>query len=233
MSGIIPKEQLAGFQRWQINSFDHKPAPPPAASPAPGMPETLVVPEAPASTTQLPTTEEIEQLRAEARKTAYDEGFQEGMAAAAKAGEIAAQEAMAHISTLIGHVETALSELDQSVARQVLDLALVVAAQVTRGTIQTKDDYLLPIIKEAITSLPLHHAHITLHLNPADAALVRVSQGEQFSQSNIQILDNPDIKRGGCRLTAGSSEIDASIETRWSRVLEAIGAEPQAWLIQT
>jgi flagellar assembly protein FliH len=31
-------------------------------------------------------------------------------------------------------------------------------------------------------------------------------------------------------LQAGTSEVDATIETRWKRVLESIGAEPQEWL---
>jgi flagellar assembly protein FliH len=32
-------------------------------------------------------------------------------------------------------------------------------------------------------------------------------------------------------LLAGASEVDATIETRWKRVLEAIGTEPQEWLM--
>jgi flagellar assembly protein FliH len=31
-------------------------------------------------------------------------------------------------------------------------------------------------------------------------------------------------------LRAGNSEIDAMLETRWKRVLEAIGTEPREWL---
>ena len=100
----------------------------------------------------------------------------------------------------------------------------------TRGAIKAQSDYLLPIIREALSSLPLHHAHVTLHLNPADADTVRSSIGEQLSQQNTQIFENDQITPGGCRVTAGASEIDATTETRWQRVLEAIGTEPQAWL---
>lgn len=231
MSGIIPKEKLAGYQRWQLNSFDPQPA---AGTPSPpvivetpvvGASEALPAP-------ALPTPEDIAHLHDEARSAGYAAGFAEGQAAGELAGRQAAQEEAERIGALVGNIEKALGELDQTVAEQILDLALEVAAQISRGAIQARSDFLLPIIKEAVASLPLHHAHVTLHLNPSDAASIRENLSEQLGQSNLQIFENAEIALGGCRLTAGTSEVDASIETRWNRVLEAIGAEPRAWLKQ-
>jgi flagellar assembly protein FliH len=34
---------------------------------------------------------------------------------------------------------------------------------------------------------------------------------------------------GGCRVELGASEVDATLETRWRRVLESIGVS-QEWL---
>ena len=59
---------------------------------------------------------------------------------------------------------------------------------------------------------------------------MRQHLGEQFAQTGTQIIEDNTITPGGCQLLAGASEVDASIETRWKRVLEAIGTEPQAWL---
>lgn len=230
---IIPKEQLGGFQRWQINSFDKKPVAataPQLTDAPPVIEEAVVTTEDSVNEMSLPTAEDIERIYEEARKTGYDAGYEEGKANASKESAALVEKAMTDVGVLLNNMETALGELDQSVAHQVLELALEVARQMTGGTIKTQTDYLLPIIKESITSLPLHHAHIVLHLNPIDAALVRSGMGEQLTQNNLQIQENSDITPGGCRLTAGTSEVDASIETRWTRVLEAIGAEPQAWL---
>jgi flagellar assembly protein FliH len=231
MSGIISKEQLGGgFQRWQINSFDPKPVISPPTPPV--IAETVTTTIESVAEIKLPTAEDIERMHEEAHKEGYAAGFAEGDEAGKKAGEAAAQEAVAKIKALIGSVEKSLADLDQTVAYQVLDLALEVATQLSRGVIKTKKDYLIPIIKEAIACLPMHHAHVTLHLNPSDAAAVRASMGEQLSQSNMQIFENNEINPGGCRLSAGASEVDATIETRWTRVLEAIGAEPSEWLNQ-
>jgi len=92
---------------------------------------------------------------------------------------------------------------------------------------------LLPVIREAISALPIHHAHIALHLNPVDAPHIRNRIGEQFNQTGGQIIEDAEITVGGCLVKAGASEVDATTETRWKRVLEAIGVDPQDWLEQS
>ena len=227
---VIPKEKLGGFQRWQITSSDQKPViSPPVEAPAPVIEEAVVSTEETVAEVQLPTAEEIEQIHEEARKAGYEAGFEEGKNEAEKRCEAIVQEATQSIETLVKNIENALEQLDQSVANQLLELALETARQLTAGAIKVRSDILLPIIQESIASLPMHHAHITVHLNPVDAALIRAGLSEQTGQNNLQIQENNSISQGGCRITAGTSEVDASIETRWRRVLEAIGAEPQAW----
>lgn len=230
---IIPKEELANFQRWQAGSFDKKPAAPPAA-PAPAIEEPVQEPAVTAAVDNavtLPTAEEVESIRAAAHAAGYAAGLAEGrMIGEQQARESALRDAQ-HFNTLIGNLKLALDAIDQSVADELLSLALEVAAQLTRGTIAAKADVLLPIIREAVTTLPLHHGHIVLRLHPDDAAHVRTLLGEEFAQTGTQIVDDSAITLGGCLLEAGASEIDATIETRWKRVLEAIGIEPREWLI--
>lgn len=238
MSSIIPKEQLANYQRWQMGSFD---SPAKIESPAPD--NAGVQPEVDQSTASaegeissmlpLPTAEDIERINEEARNEGYQTGLAEGRAAAqAENAEIIAAE-IAKISGLIGNLQQALQGIDQSVADQLLDLALEVAGQVLRGTVKTRREALLPVIREAIAALPMHHAHIQLFMNPADAAIVREQIGEQIAQYGGQIIEDAGISDGGCLLKAGASEIDASLEMRWKRVIEAIGTNPRDWLADT
>jgi flagellar assembly protein FliH len=230
---IIPKEDLVSFQRWQAGSFDKRPAPAPKPAPVAAAEEPVVpVTEQPETTPPiaLPTAEDIERVYEEARASGYQAGLAEGKAA----GEQTANEALAlqasRLNTLISGLQTALNEFDQSVAEQMLALSIEIAAQLARGVFAAQNDALLPIIREALAALPLHHAHIVIRLNPADGDIIRTLLGEEFAQTGTQILDDSEISLGGCLLQAGSSEVDATIETRWKRVLEAIGTEPQAWL---
>ncbi|PKO89306.1 MAG: flagellar assembly protein FliH [Betaproteobacteria bacterium HGW-Betaproteobacteria-12] len=228
---IIPKDELTSYQRWQAGSFDKKPLAaeaPPAAVAKEAKPAAPQEPQV-----KLPTAEEIERMHEEARAQGYAAGLVEGREKAEQAArqlaEQAAEQMAGRFAGLLDNLRRSLNELDQSVADQLLALAIEIAAQVTRSHIDTREDALLPIVREAISTLPLHHAHIVLRLNPADAAHVRTLLGDELSHSATQIVDDSTISTGGCLVLAGASEIDATIETRWKRVLEAIGAEPRAW----
>lgn len=228
MSEIIPKEKLAEFQRWQIGSFD-----PPKAKPAqisPAETKAVTAPNETAPQFALPTADDIERIHEEAHNNGYREGYNEGLLAGKQASQEAAMAEAEYFRSLTDSLKKALDELDQDVAEQLLALATEIASQVIRSSISTKEDLLLPIIREAISALPLYHTNLNLRLNPVDAALIRPLLGEQLAQSGAHIIEDNEISRGGCQVRAGTSEVDASIETRWKRVLEAIGAEPQAWL---
>lgn len=229
MSDIIPKEKQASFQRWQIDSFD-QPRPAPAPRNVVATEPSAAQVDKPTPQFGLPTAEDIERIHEEARSTGYQDGYNEGLRNGEQACRDAASAEAEHFRKLTVSLQKALDEVDQDVADQLLALAIEVAAQVVRSSISVKEDLLLPIIREAISALPLHHTHLSLRLNPRDAAQIRPLLGEQLAQSGAQIIEDSEISLGGCQVRAGTSEVDATIETRWKRVLEAIGAKPQAWL---
>lgn len=53
--------------------------------------------------------------------------------------------------------------------------------------------------------------------------------GDHLSHNGWRIIEDPSITRGGCRIELGASEVDATLETRWRRVIEAIGVT-EDWL---
>lgn len=226
---VIPKEELGSYQRWQLGSFDGKPAvkapAPTPEAPPPQPPDTA--PAEPA--VRLPTAEDIERIHEEARNQGHAAGLAEGREAAAEEARQAAAAFAERYSALLASLQQAIRQTDQTVAEQLLGLAVEIADQIVRTHVALREDALLPVIREAIATLPLHHAHITLRLHPDDAADVRRLMGDELSQSGAQIVEDKSIACGGCLLQAGTSEVDATIETRRRRVLETIGADAQAW----
>jgi len=232
MSGYIPKEHLDAYRRWQAESFD-PPAPEPEEPPQPAPePEPVDDGSELVANIGLPTAEDIERMHDEAHQAGYQTGFDEGREEGYRQGLEAAQAEARRIATLADNIEAALAAIDQSVADEVLALALEVAHQVLRGTVAARPDSLLPVIREALAALPLHHGHVSLHINPDEAEMVRQHLGEQFLHSGWRIVEDRETQAGSCFIRAGSSEVDATLETRWKRVLEAIGADPGAWLGQ-
>ena len=228
MSNWIPKEKLTAYQRWEVAAFDEEQrdaeasapqdpqpgkAPPElAAEPANGPSETPVV---------LPTAEDIERMYGEAHDTGYATGYAEGIAAA--------KAVVATIATLMDSLTQALAGIEQGVADQLLALAVEIANQVLRQSLRLQPELLLPVVREAVATLQPHHGQPLLFVHPDDATLVRKHLGEQLSHSNWRIIEDGQLTAGGCRVELGASEVDATLETRWRRVVEAIGVS-QEWL---
>lgn len=233
MTQWIPKEKLTAYQRWELAAFDEDKAvpagPSPAAEPSPiAEPTESSVEVASEPTSQppqpavsLPTAEDIERLHREAQAAGYADGHREGLAA----GEAV----VARLATLLDNLQQALATIDQGVADQLLVLAVEIANQVLRQSLRLQPELLLPIVREAVTTLHAHHGQPLLFVHPDDATLIRSRLGDQLSHNNWRIIDDAALTPGGCRVELGASEVDATLETRWRRVVEAIGISDE-WL---
>jgi len=221
----IPKEKMTAWQRWELADFSEKPAPTPVAEaaapaaiqPAPPVAQT----EPPEPEFKFPTLDEIEQIHQQAHKDGYAAGYEEGTARVRL-------EAM-RLHSLNEDLENALSRLDTDIAEELLALALEIARQVVRQQIAAKPEVLLTVVKEALLQLP--HLHCAIYLHPDDATLVKSYIGEQLSHAGHRILEEPNLERGGCRVEAAGSQIDGTLETRWSRVIESMGMKGD-WIEQ-
>lgn len=203
---VIPKDAAAAFQRWEADLFDR---PAPHAAPAgPGAAEL-----------KLPTADEIERIHLEAHKAGYAAGYEEGTARAR-------MEAM-RLHTLAENLQQALAEVDQALAQDLLTLALEIARQVMRHALAVKPELVAGVVKEALQQL--YQPHAIVHLHPEDAALVRQFLGDLLSHGSHRLVEDEAMMRGGCRVEAGGSQIDATIETRWRRALEAL-SRSGGWL---
>ena len=232
---IIPKENVTGFQRWTANAFD-QPAKSPLAVAKEAEPATTNTPKTPGEEEEsvvaqpFPTADELSRINEEARADGYRAGHEEGRTAGE--AELARQtkEQISQLSTLVGNLHVSLAHLDQNIGDQLLDLALEIAGQVLRGSLSVDRELLLPAIHEALAELPFHHGNISLHLNPDDAEILHEQLKEQLAHTSAHIVAENSISQGGCYIKAGNSEIDATIETRWRRVLEAIGVKAGEWM---
>lgn len=232
MAGVIPRDQLAAYQRWQANDFNApieshtaRRSEQSVSAPAPETPPEFEVVDL---SVALPTAEDIERINEQARTEGYQSGYEEGMAAAQDEMKAIRAAELAKIGALTASFSNALKEIDQLVAEQTLALALEVARQIVRGTLKTRQDLLLPLVREALQSLPLHHGTINVHTNPEDIQTLRDGAGE-LAHPSLHFVPDASILAGGCLIKAGHSDIDATVESRWKRVLEAIGASPEEW----
>ena len=98
-----------------------------------------------------------------------------------------------------------------------------------RQSLKVKPAVQIPVVREAIATLNAHSGHPSLVAQPDDAELIRSQLGDQLAHNSWRIIEDATLTQGGCRVELGSSEVDATMETRWRRVLETIGIS-QEWL---
>lgn len=209
------KNQLTAYQRWELPNFDVKnvkqavaPSPPPGTS----LPD-------------LPTAAEIEQMHVQAHEEGYAAGHAAGYAEGYAEGEQKAQ----RLAALMDALDKELQQVDQQIAQDLLDLSLEIAKQMLKQALRVKPDLLLSVVREAIGNLPHFNQHAHLVVHPADAELLRTSMGEHLAHTGWKILENAQMERGSCRVETAHSQIDATLETRWKRVISSIGKD-DSWL---
>ena len=220
MTGFVPRENITAYQRWEVAAFDE--AEQAAVLAAKQVPDPTRAPDQPEETqVTLPTASEIERMHIEAHEQGYAAGYTEGIAEA--------HANAATIDTMVTGLQQALKELDQQVADQLLATAVEIASQMLRQSLRIKPELLIPVVREAVAALQTHAGHPALFAHPDDAELIRTLLGDQLSHNNWRIIEDATLTIGGCRVELGSSEVDATVETRWRRVIESIGIS-QEWL---
>lgn len=221
-------QAVGAYQRWDLPSFDAPgpvPATPPdplepglndtanCAPPPPALIESAPSPELPPDTEpeiHLPTADDIERIHEEARKAGYAAGYDEGTAR----GRIEAMQ----FHGLVESLESSMVRLDQEVADEILALATELARQMVRQTLAMHPESVVDLIREALLQLP--QAHALIHIHPEDLAMAKDYLNEQLSHAGHRLIEDTSITRGGVRIEAAGSQIDATVQTRWRRIVD-------------
>ncbi|WP_151636384.1 flagellar assembly protein FliH [Noviherbaspirillum aerium] len=224
-STIIPKEQLSAYQRWELASLgDNRPSARQEAALA-----------------EQQAAEQLGLQREEARRQGYEEGhaaghkaghaegFAAGHAEALETARAALETELAPVRRIAETFGGAVERANDTVASDMLELALDLAKAMLKTSLQIRPELVLPIVNEAIRYLPVVQQPALLALHPEDAALVSRHIGEDLARSGWRVTEDAHLERGGCRIETASNQIDATAEMRWQRIADALG-KTNGWL---
>lgn len=159
----------------------------------------------------------------------YEQSRQEGYAAGFEKGRSRAEAEARRLAALLDGLALTLRELDQTVAEELLALALEVAKQMLGQALRLRPELVVPVVQEAIRTLPQFNQSLRVILNPQDAKLVNSHLAQHAAAAGWTVVEDSDMERGGCRVEAGGSEVDATLQSRWRRILAALGRTDE-WL---
>jgi flagellar assembly protein FliH len=179
--------------------------------------------------------QELIDSKEKAKQEGYAQGFEEGQTAGHAQGfKAGLEEGQKHVQEIVNYltdIEYNLQKLysysREYLAQEVLDLALDLARAVTMRSIEKQPDCIFEVVEKALEQIPILQLPAKLLLNPLDAELIEASQGRNLNDAGWKIVYDPQISRGGCRLETGSNDVDATVETRFEKMMAALGKEPQ------
>jgi flagellar assembly protein FliH len=211
-SNVIPKEHLTAYQRWELASFG----------------EEQSTQQTSAAAAQQ-AAEQLARERETARQEGHAEGFNQGYSEGLAAGRAEAARETMRVTQIAQAFEAELTRVNESIADDMLNLALDLAKAMLKTALKVRPELVLPVVSEAIRYLPSVQQPALLVLHPQDAAIVRNHIKDELDKSGWRIAEDLQIERGGCRVETASNQVDASLPVRWQRISDALGKQTD-WL---
>ena len=215
-SRFIPREELQGFSSWSPDNFHGVPEAKPTF--------TTAAPEAaPAQAPEEPPAPNIEELLSAARQSGYQDGYRDGMEALDAFKKSFAQQMSAQIGELMRSFSADFEDMEVRMAETVARCAVELARQVVRVELQQQPELIARVAHEAIEALLISARHIRVRVHPEDLPLVEQGAGEELKAREAQLIPDPAIARGGCKVDSDISSVDATLPARWQQVMAAMG----------
>ncbi len=161
---------------------------------------------------------------------AYQEGFEQGKKDGFKFGHEEAlvetrnllNEKAEKLDQLLSTLDTPLKKLDEQVEQELISLTISMVRQLVRREVKADPGQIVGVVRESLSLLPVSSRNIRLILHPDDAKMVR----EIFEVSDKdlvwEIVEDPVLGRGGCKIIADTSQIDATLESRLSAMITTL-----------
>lgn len=172
---------------------------------------------------------------AEAR--GYEAGRSEGFARGLEEGrEQGRQDALAAASSQLGALQQAWvdvarqldaqrRDLDREARQMVLEFALKVAEKLVHRTIEVDPTVVVDQVVAALSQV-LRPLGVVVRVHPDDKPLLEEAMPELMAEfgrfEHVQMVDDMEVARGGCVVTYGEGEVDATIDTQIRRVIDLI-----------
>jgi flagellar assembly protein FliH len=173
---------------------------------------------------------------AEIHKKAHDEGFEQGRRAGQEYGHREGlEEARAEIKARLERLDRIFAvldkpfeQLDQQVEGEVVTLVISMVRQLIRREVKLDPGQIVGVVREALGVLPVSSRNIRVMLHPEDADLVREAYAMGEHEQQWQIVEDPVIQRGGCRIHTDTSQIDATLDSRLNSLIAPLLAGERA-----
>jgi flagellar assembly protein FliH len=207
-----------------VEPFTWAPVTPPRPAAPPPPPLQAAQPAAaPAATA--PITPEALSIQQQERlaaleREAFTKGYAQGERAGLEAGGKRAEAMLRRVAQTLEELGNLRKTLMQQSERQMVQLALTLARRVVQREISLDPELIAAMAHVAIKKLGVSNPS-TIRLHPDDYTVV-ARDGDRWSGSNVTVVPDPSIARGGCMVESDFGTIDATLDRQFDEMARAL-----------
>ena len=161
--------------------------------------------------------------RAQGVEEGHAEGHETGLKQAIEDGHARTETEVQRLTNLLQNCALALHEVEEETGQALIRLAISISQQVIRSTLTLEPERILETIHDILHLDGGQEGLLRLRLHPEDLALVQVHIADDPLARQWRLQADPTIERGGCIAETTLGSIDATLQTRWQRVVGALG----------
>jgi flagellar assembly protein FliH len=165
-------------------------------------------------------------LEAEAKQRGYDDGMNDGRAAA----QAEMDEMMATMRGLIEMARAERHKIIESAEPELVRLSVAIAERVLHAHVAVEPGAVLEIVRSAISRI-VDRETITVRVNPADLELMREHRDQLMAMNdvdNMRLIEDQRVDRGGVVVETEAGTVDAKLTTQLREVRRLMAVPPPA-----
>ena len=160
----------------------------------------------------------------EGRADGYDAGHAEGVERGIEQGR---QQALAELESMAKPVDAMLrslkkmkTEFRNAQRKEVVELVGKIARQVIRAELALQPVQMLNLVDEALAAMPPTRDDVEVFMNPEE--LKRIQELDPKRAKKWNLMADPALEPGECRVRAGDHEVDAGCQGRLAACMSQV-----------
>jgi len=166
-----------------------------------------------------------EDKKTEINKAAFSEGYEEGISKAFDHGKTEVASVIGRLEKILGETINKRNEIIESSEKQLSNIAIIIARKVVKAITESDQAVILRNVSESLRKVK-GRAQVTIRVNISDLELTARHKDDFYRMldniENVNVLEDPNIEKGGCIIETDFGDIDARISAQLDEIETAI-----------
>jgi flagellar assembly protein FliH len=154
-------------------------------------------------------------------REAFAKGFAQGEMAGAEAAGQRGEMMLHRLMQTLEELTQVRAQMIHQTERQMVQLALAIARRIVHREVTLDPDLLVAMARVAMERLG-ETAQVKVRLHPDDYEVAGAGRVSQLAGSNVMILADTHLSRGGCRIESDMGILDAGVDAQLAEIARAL-----------